>query len=686
MTQGLQFSLLFSALDSNTVTDSAVFVPDRQDASYAEQAVAFRQVLESERQSKASNKGQAIAAQQVTKQKESNGTLALPDPAPNEMSYKEQTTERNVQSPAESEFAETTEDVAEQWLGLIRQSSDASSLLRPKAELANQIGSRINCVVTETLQEEVPNASLFKTAAYTLGVPIQQQSSLSAAIKQGIEHGSLEGFATKSALAPTDSILSVADMSEINPLAAKILDKQANPADKKANESAANLSQAKNMAEQKVLANTDLAADKINTPASETLDSQNAPLASALKNQAMAENTMGKTLHTRVENTPARLNQDESTELELGMADNPTTKPSATVAKPENTGAAAIKGPLNNEEHRAPITLSQEDIAATDAQFKVNLTANANQQAITVQSAAKTVAPTITGAAEAEANSKIAEEQPGTFNVNNARDPQGVNAVGVGGKNSNLKTAFSASESAGNESGKLNMVKASADTTEKEPQSEQNQQRQDGRQYNFNRLEVTVQSSNTPSPAVLQTAGLEDRAEANIALLRAEQGNSLSEQQNRPQSTTSTAPSLAAQLKQLNLQQQDAAGQLRERVQLMVRQNIQFAEIRLDPAELGQMQIRINLQQEQATVQFIVQQQHAKELLEQQMPRLRELLQQQGMQLSEGQVQQQAKDDRQAEQQASAGYQQQGVVDQDDPAQTLSINVKHSDRLVDYYA
>lgn len=149
-----------------------------------------------------------------------------------------------------------------------------------------------------------------------------------------------------------------------------------------------------------------------------------------------------------------------------------------------------------------------------------------------------------------------------------------------------------------------------------------------------------------------------------------------------------TTPELSARLKQLNLQQQDAAGQLRERVQLMVRQNIQVAEIRLDPAELGQMQIRINLQQEQASVQFIVQQQQAKELLEQQMPRLREMLQQQGIQLGEGQVQQQSRQhgngDGSQRQTQTANQPADGFSD-DLPAAS-TVEVQHRERLVDYYA
>ena len=147
--------------------------------------------------------------------------------------------------------------------------------------------------------------------------------------------------------------------------------------------------------------------------------------------------------------------------------------------------------------------------------------------------------------------------------------------------------------------------------------------------------------------------------------------------------------SVTEHLKQVNLLSQDAAGQLKERLNLMVRQNIQVAEIRLDPADLGQMQIRVNLQQEQASVQFIVQQQHAKELLEQQMPRLREMLQQQGIQLGEGQVQQQRQGDSQtgSQRNGSAGTGQQiSEPHLDEQATALQLDVKLSERIVDYYA
>jgi flagellar hook-length control protein FliK len=139
----------------------------------------------------------------------------------------------------------------------------------------------------------------------------------------------------------------------------------------------------------------------------------------------------------------------------------------------------------------------------------------------------------------------------------------------------------------------------------------------------------------------------------------------------------------------LNLIQPEASNQLKDKMLLMVKDKVHTAEIRLDPSELGSMQIKINLQQDQMSVQFMVQQGNAKELMEQQMPKLRELLQQQGIELSQGSVQQQS--------QSSSG-QEGGRRNAGGPgiAATLDgsnevtdsslIPARTSDRVVDYYA
>ena len=115
----------------------------------------------------------------------------------------------------------------------------------------------------------------------------------------------------------------------------------------------------------------------------------------------------------------------------------------------------------------------------------------------------------------------------------------------------------------------------------------------------ISRLEVVL-AANSASAVQVQAGNLADTT----TQLQSRFEQQLIQQQKADAPVAS--PELSAKLKQLNLQQQDATLQLRERVHVMVRQNIQVAEIRLDPAELGQMQIRVNLQQEQASVQFIV--------------------------------------------------------------------------------
>lgn len=88
----------------------------------------------------------------------------------------------------------------------------------------------------------------------------------------------------------------------------------------------------------------------------------------------------------------------------------------------------------------------------------------------------------------------------------------------------------------------------------------------------------------------------------------------------------------------INIVKSDAAKLLQERVSSMLSINNKEAEIRLDPPEMGSMQIRIRSDAEQAHINFVVQNQQAKEALEQSMPRLREMLAQQGLELGESTI------------------------------------------------
>ncbi len=246
------------------------------------------------------------------------------------------------------------------------------------------------------------------------------------------------------------------------------------------------------------------------------------------------------------------------------------------------------------------------------------------------------------------------------------------------------KATALANQAAGHAAGQAGDKAASSTTktgTEDNPQSSQQQ-----RQQSAAALQDMLQQHGAANSKAAEPAALVRSENAfSTAIAQAEQ-----RQSGAPRPVAKPAASVAAQLKQsLNLLQQDAAGQLRERVNLMVRQNIQVAEIRLDPAGLGQMQIKIDMQQDQASVQFVVQQPQAKELLEQQLPRLRELLQQQGILLSDGQVQQQSQQQRHSAQHSSNGNnagQGSGEAGDELPATQVQVSASVSERLVDYYA
>ncbi|WP_338363086.1 flagellar hook-length control protein FliK [uncultured Pseudoalteromonas sp.] len=94
----------------------------------------------------------------------------------------------------------------------------------------------------------------------------------------------------------------------------------------------------------------------------------------------------------------------------------------------------------------------------------------------------------------------------------------------------------------------------------------------------------------------------------------------------------------ASMMQAINIVKSDAAKMLQERVSSMLSISNKEAEIRLDPPEMGSMQIRIRSDAEQAQINFVVQNQQAKEALEQSMPRLREMLAEQGIDLGESAI------------------------------------------------
>ncbi|MCW9024469.1 MAG: flagellar hook-length control protein FliK [Gammaproteobacteria bacterium] len=72
-----------------------------------------------------------------------------------------------------------------------------------------------------------------------------------------------------------------------------------------------------------------------------------------------------------------------------------------------------------------------------------------------------------------------------------------------------------------------------------------------------------------------------------------------------------------------------------DRVQWMINQNISQAEIRLDPPELGALEVRIQVNKDQASVMFSAPNQQVRDAIEAAVPRLREMLSDMGLSLGD---------------------------------------------------
>ncbi|MGE6178316.1 flagellar hook-length control protein FliK [Aeromonas salmonicida] len=113
-------------------------------------------------------------------------------------------------------------------------------------------------------------------------------------------------------------------------------------------------------------------------------------------------------------------------------------------------------------------------------------------------------------------------------------------------------------------------------------------------------------------------------------------------------------------LAHLKLASPETPVQLHQKVNLMLTDKLQQAEIQLDPLGLGKMKIQIQMGADnQANVHFVVQHGQTREMLEQAMPRLRDMLAGQGIQLGQTLVQQQPQQQSQG-QSAFSGQGQSG--------------------------
>ncbi|MDE3271174.1 flagellar hook-length control protein FliK [Pseudoalteromonas sp. G4] len=185
----------------------------------------------------------------------------------------------------------------------------------------------------------------------------------------------------------------------------------------------------------------------------------------------------------------------------------------------------------------------------------------------------------------------------------------------------------------------------------------------------LSQLVAQIQSSQ------LQQAELRDVNQQHIALQTAQV----------IQNTKQTHASAEQALQQpVNIARSDAAKALFDKANMLLNLNLKEAEIRLDPPELGSMQIRIRSDAEQAQINFVVQSQQAKEMLEQSMGRLREMLAEQGINLGESNVSEQGQSEQQTAENSGSSLPNEGNVESSSEVSEQILS-KQQDG-IDFYA
>lgn len=120
--------------------------------------------------------------------------------------------------------------------------------------------------------------------------------------------------------------------------------------------------------------------------------------------------------------------------------------------------------------------------------------------------------------------------------------------------------------------------------------------------------------------------------------------NALTSINNSSMQTTSSSEQSGMMLRRIEVPVQqagwgDAVG---NRLMMMVNDKIQTAKIHLNPAELGSIEVKVSINQDQASVHFISSHTAVRDAIEEAFPRLREMFQQNGISLADANVSQES--------------------------------------------
>lgn len=133
--------------------------------------------------------------------------------------------------------------------------------------------------------------------------------------------------------------------------------------------------------------------------------------------------------------------------------------------------------------------------------------------------------------------------------------------------------------------------------------------------------------------------------------------------------------------------------QLGQKISMLLKDQVEQASIRLNPIHLGPIEVKLQTQQEQATLMLNAQHSLTREALEQALPRLKEMLQESGYtsvnaQVSQESFKEQTSNDTQRTADGRSDGQRKGAgsADEDEAIESTAVIRLNPDRAVDYFA
>ncbi len=171
--------------------------------------------------------------------------------------------------------------------------------------------------------------------------------------------------------------------------------------------------------------------------------------------------------------------------------------------------------------------------------------------------------------------------------------------------------------------------------------------------------------------------------------------NSFAALSTEPKSVSDTKSLMQASINTPFSQQAGWGEEVGSRVKWMVNNQVQSAELKMNPAHLGPVEVKISVQNDQTTIHFTAQNGAVREALDSAMPRLREMLGDNGVNLADvdvsdqsfAQQQQASEQEREAlDGENSSGDGRENGLESRDMNETEEGELMLSSRVVDYYA